>query len=37
MKHIRRMTVLRASALEDFLNALWRALQDLIYAKKQGG
>jgi len=36
MKHIRRLTVAYAGPYEDFLNAVWRAFQDLVYAKKQG-
>lgn len=34
MKHIRKITTVRADAFTDFMNAIWRAWQDFRYAKK---
>ena len=37
MKHVRALTVRRAvkaSALDDFLNAVWQAWLDYIFSKK---
>ena len=34
MKHIKTITLARADAYADFLNAVWRAWQDFLYAKK---
>jgi hypothetical protein len=36
MKHIKRISTVRAEAYGDFLNAVWRAFQDLLVAKKVG-
>mgnify|MGYP006972337459 CR=1 FL=1 len=34
MKHIRKMTLKRADAFNNFMNAVWRAWQDFRYEKK---
>lgn len=34
MKHIKKITMVRADAFTDLLNAVWRAWQDFRYAKK---
>jgi hypothetical protein len=34
MKHIRRVTCVRADALTDFLSAISRAWSDFLFAKK---
>ncbi len=36
MKHITRISAVRADAYGDFLNAIWRAWQDFLQAKKVG-
>ncbi len=33
MKHIRKVSVVRADAVSDFSNAVWRAWQDMISEK----
>ncbi len=34
MKHIKKISTVRADAFTDFLNAIWRAWQDFRIAKK---
>jgi hypothetical protein len=34
MRHIRKMTLRKADAFTNFLNAVWRAWQDFKYEKK---
>ena len=34
MKHIKRISAVRADAIGDFWNAIWRSMQDLFQAKK---
>lgn len=36
MKHVRLVTVVRADAFSDFLNSLFRAWSDYVFAKKNG-
>lgn len=33
MKHLRRISMSRADAFNEFMNALWRAWQDFRYQK----
>lgn len=35
MRHVKVVTVKRADAYTDFLNALWRAWQDFRYQKNE--
>ena len=34
MKHLKKISTTRADAFTDFFNAVWRAWQDFLYAKK---
>lgn len=34
MKHVKRITVVRADAFINFMNAVWRAWQDFRFEKK---
>jgi len=33
MKHIQPMTIGKASSIEDFWNAMWRAFRDFVISK----
>lgn len=34
MKHLKRISVVRADAFTNFMNAMWRAWQDFRFEKK---
>ena len=36
MKHIRKISAVRADAYTDFLISIWERFLDFLYAKKQG-
>lgn len=36
MKHIHKVSIIRADAFTDFMNAIFRAWSDYTFAKKNG-